>query len=244
MKTEFKQNLKILSSMVDQNAKVGIVNAVTLLQDNICEYLKQLKSDGLYMIEKCHAFFVLTKTHLKINSQLNWCDEVELKTDLINKSSVRLTVLNNVYKNGVAVIEGIQELCGMDSDTRTLRRVESTLFPIDAEEVERYSNLNFEKIAIEFSEDDFVKDVTVEFSNLDLYRHLNNVEYIKLILNTLGLDFYSQNIITEIELNYMSECVLGDKLNVFIKDVGNKIYFQLVKKDKSVFKGYLIYVAI
>ena len=62
MKTEFKQNVKILSSMVDQNVGVGIVNAVTLLQDNMCEYFKQLKSDGIYMIDKCHAFFVLTKT--------------------------------------------------------------------------------------------------------------------------------------------------------------------------------------
>jgi acyl-CoA thioesterase FadM len=244
MKTEFKQNVKILSSMIDQNAGVGIVNAVTLLQDNMCEYFKQLKSDGIYMIDKCHAFFVLTKTHLRFNSKLGWCDEVELRTDLINKSNVRLTLSNSIYKDGVSVIDGIQELCAMDSDNRSLRRVETTLFPGDAEVVLETSNLTFEKINVEFSDDDLRRSIVVEFDNLDFYRHVNNVEYVKFILNTLGLDFYTKNTITELELNYISECVFGDVLNVFIKNIDDRIYFQIKKEDKVVFKGYMVYCGV
>ena len=181
MKKELINKIKMPASLIDVNAKLGAVNAITCMQDNMCEYFKILGCDGITMIPICNAFFVITKTILKFVGDVDWLDEIDLHSYISKRSNIRINVSNHIYKNGNPVVLGLQEMCAVDDSDRRLRMVDSTLFPRDIEVVE-FDELKFSKMMVEFDEDDFVKDITIDVRHLDFYKHTNNVEYAKFIL--------------------------------------------------------------
>lgn len=52
----------------------------------------------------------------------------------------------------------------------------------------------------------------VRYSNLDVNRHLNNARIVDLIADGLDLDRETGRFISELQVNYVSECVCGDEI--------------------------------
>ena len=72
---KYIQELKVLASSTDYSARVGLVGAISYLQDNMCDYFKYLGADGITMIPICQAFFVITKTKIKFHDLPKWAEK-------------------------------------------------------------------------------------------------------------------------------------------------------------------------
>ena len=128
----------------------------------------------------------------------------------------------------------------MDADKRSLRTIDTTLLPLDIE-VTAESELGFSKLNFDMLDENLVKTLTVDCANLDFYKHVNNVEYVRLMVSTLDLDFLIGNTICDFEIHYLNECRFGDQLDIYKKDVGNSVEFEIRKNGATISKARLNY---
>jgi medium-chain acyl-[acyl-carrier-protein] hydrolase len=54
--------------------------------------------------------------------------------------------------------------------------------------------------------------ISVEWSDLDLNGHANNISYIEWVLNTLPVEVLREATLTELDIHFVSEVLLGEKL--------------------------------
>lgn len=240
MKNILEQKMKVSASLTDVNIEMGLVPSLSVVQDNMCEFFKNIGCDGLAMVPVCNCFFVVTKTKIKFNNFLTWLDEFNCKTEICGKSRVRLQLSTEFTKKGTLIATSIQELCAMDADQRSLRTIETTLLPKDIE-VTSSSDMEFSRLTFDMSEANLVKTHSVDCTNLDFYKHTNNVEYVRIMLSTLNLNFLVSNVITDFEIHYVNECRFGDELKIYKNKTNECIDFEVRKNDVIIVKAKLNY---
>lgn len=240
MRNFFKQKIKVQSSQLDLNSEVGLVQSMAIVQDNMCEYFKQIKCDGPTIIPQYNCFYVLTKSKGIFNNFFHWSDEIELTSKVINITKVSVTILTKLInkKSGEIFAECKQELCAMDNTSRRLKMVSDTPFPTHfnlGEIREKY----FDKLSEEFTKKNKVKTIQIESVNIDIYKHTNNVEYIRFLMSTFDKEFLINSRVVGIEIHYISESTFGDVLEIYRKQKDNQFYFEMRKGDKVVTKAVI-----
>ena len=241
MENTFIKKLKLPASLINIKSQLGFVDAVTCLQDNMCEYFRVLGCDGITMLPVCNAFFVISKTLIKFVDTAKWLDDIEVRTIVSKKSNIRVNLTNNIYCSERPIVLGLQEMCAVDGIERKIRTVDSTLFPKDIE-CGGDNGLAFSKFIVNFEEGDVVKEIVIDSSHLDFYKHTNNVEYVKFVLSTMSIEEIENNQIDTFEMHYIAQSVLGDKLKIYKKIDGKCVYFQMVLCDGTIVnKSQIIY---
>jgi acyl-ACP thioesterase len=241
--TEFVQELKVLSTQTDHTTSVGVMQAVSLMQDNMCEYFKNLHCDGPSLIPDYNSFFVLCKTKLRMVEQPKWLQKIKLKTGLLSLSKLRINVCHNFEDlNGNLMIEGLQELCPIYFDTRRVREIASVPYPTDAEPNLDYVNqIKFEKFNEELDNEYLVDKIKINTNNIDFYGHTNNIEYVKFLISVIpSTEFYKMKI-KEFEIHYIRETRERDVIDVFCKKSNGDYYYVMKNGDVVVCKARLLF---
>ena len=81
---------------------------------------------------------------------------------------------------------------------------------------------------------------TIKYSDIDLNNHLNNTRYIELIQDALPLEFFKENTLTFISINYLAELKVNDEVSVYTSN-SNPITILGKKEDKEHFVASLSY---
>lgn len=66
---------------------------------------------------------------------------------------------------------------------------------------------------------------TVRCSDIDVNNHANNTRYTDWILDCFGLEYLTKKEIAHINLCFKKECVMDDRLNIFLGKHGNHEYY-------------------
>ena len=243
MKTRYEQNIKILSSMTDAKAQVGLTFALSYLQDNMSEYFRNLGCDGLTMIPIANCFWVMTKTKVKFNKTIKWMDNVTLATDLSKKSAYRLNILNHIFNSeGTLAIEGVQEICAISNEDRKLIPISATIFPTDIDiDESTIPSLSFTKFDEELDDSCLVKEHLIDSRGIDFFGHTNNVEYARLMLSTLSLNDLNKIAPKQFEIHYISESREGQSLQIYRKVMDHAYYFEIKDGERVVCKSLYEY---
>lgn len=80
IKLEYKKDYKISYTEVDQNLKLGLVEAITFPQNMVTEYFESFKSDNIVLKNKNNAIWVVSKTKVHFNKYPNWRDVIYGRT--------------------------------------------------------------------------------------------------------------------------------------------------------------------
>lgn len=72
---------------------------------------------------------------------------------------------------------------------------------------------------------------TVRYSDLDRNGHLNNVRIVDIIADGLELERIEDAFVSEIQVNYLSECSCGDALQLSVGQDTNGIYYVFAAAD-------------
>lgn len=238
MANNFKQDIKVLSSQTDDKCRLGVLGAFSLLQDNMCEYFRALKCDGLNLVPTHNCFFVVAKTKVHFVDDFQWLDRVQLSTEDASVSRVAVnlhtTFLNNLGKVG---IDCMQEMCVMDCTSRRLRMVDTTPFPMQNDNCERVRF--FEKLP-HLEDGQLVGEEKVCYTNIDFYHHTNNVEYVRMLLNYIPSDLKDMQI-KDFEIHYLSESKLGDVLKIYYCRKNDALYFEICCDGRDVTRVKITY---
>jgi acyl-ACP thioesterase len=221
--------------------QMGILSSLGVAQDNMCEFFKAIKCDGPTMIPKTNCFFVMLKNKIHINDFKSWLDEFSVRTELVSQTRIRLSVQTKFLDDSGSVFATcLQEMCPMDVTTRKERMVADTTLPEDMELTDN-AELNFEKMTFDLSEENLVQTKQIDATNIDIYKHTNNLEYVRFMLSTFDMDFIENNTLTDIEIHYICESRFGDNLKIFRRIENDVIYFQINNGDKVITKAIVNY---
>lgn len=242
MDTLFKQNIKVLASQTNFDAKVGLIDALRYFQDNMSEYFKALNCDGVYLVPKRHAFWAVTKTKIRFNCDVDWLDNFEIFSNVSKISLIRLDLSHKIENANERAIDCLQEMCLLDSETRKVRSIDSVPeFPKDATVIEAYNDLAFDKFNFDYDKMELKKSVVVDANNVDFFGHTNNVEYAKMMYGACTCEFLRSIKIKTFEIHYIKESREFDKLDIYFKQTENEINFGIKNSDIVIAEANLMY---
>lgn len=66
----------------------------------------------------------------------------------------------------------------------------------------------------------------VDFSDLDMHRHVNNVKYVDWILKSLPTTFRKKNLLLQLDINYFAEAQSGDGVHIITSEEVRNIVFR------------------
>lgn len=238
----YNQNMKVLASQLDMNAEMGLIGSLQVVQDNMCEYFKNLGCDGITMIPICNSFFVVTKTKIIFNKKMKWLDKFNLNSEICSMTRIKLNLGTDIIsESGEVCYSCLQEMCPIDATTRAIRMINSTLMPDDIEP-SKTTDIVFTKMLFSLEEKDLSFVKVVDVSNIDFYKHTNNVEYVKFMFSTLDLDFVKDYKLVDFEIHYIAESRCGDQLKVYKKIEDNRVLFEIKNEEKVCVKAVLNYM--
>lgn len=90
--------------------------------------------------------------------------------------------------------------------------------------------LEFKDVGLDF-DFEFCNKIEIEYSHIDVNRHLNNVRYIEWCLDTIDIDSIAELRITDITMNYFKESCYKEILSVHRCFLDNEYVFLITGSD-------------
>lgn len=232
----FTSERVISSAYIDSGVRLGIAQAVLLIQDNLTECFGALGCDGILYRKNHNAFWVFTKTKVHFERRPGWRDVVTARTFPVDNAGMR-THLNTVLSDseGRALITANQEACVLSLENHRPLKLSSLPYPGAGFPPAVFSE-PFERFPADFAEADFAFEQIIRSQHIDMSRHMNNIEYIRLALSVFPDDFLQGHDISDLEVHYTGESTEGQTLRVYRKTAGATTFVQIKESGRTVFE--------
>ena len=240
MKYTCEKEFTLSYTGLDNNAELNTLYAIELAQNLMTEYFGNFKSDNLRLKKQDNALWVLSKTKVKFFNKAVWLDQLHAKGYTIKNTALR-TYIESVFYNqdNKLIFLALQENAVIDIETRKVRKISSISYPNDMEYERSVKELTFEKLTDDFSENDFVYNQKIYYTDIDFSNHTNNAVYIRHILNTFPSDFFGKHNVEDFEIHYLHETLEGDLLSIYKKQTDNTFEFLIKSGDNEVVRAKL-----
>lgn len=238
MKYDYNKEFKVNYTQTDSNLKLSLINSVSLIQDSMTEYFESLGSDNIKIKKEDNALWVVTKTKINFFKIPIWNDDIVTNGYIVKNKNIRVETENTFkYSNGDLSFVTNQELCVIDVDTRKLRKIDTISFPKEIEIRDSVVNTEYLKLNDEFSENDFCYEQEALLSDIDYSKHVNNIAYVRYLLNTLSSEFFDKIVLKDFEIHYISESKERQKLRIYKKQFSNEIRFLVKESDREIVRA-------
>ncbi|MDA3817928.1 MAG: thioesterase [Prolixibacteraceae bacterium] len=226
----YSEDFTIRSYHVDVNCKLTL--------PKLCSFFQEIAGNhtvacgvGWDVLQRENVFWVLSRLKIDVDKYPEWQDKITIRTwsnGLEGLMAVRhFQVLNS---KGKELIRAISLWLMVNTETRRLVKADEFMrdFPVNTERLydENPGKIKPLKEPVSFD------PVQVSFTETDMNKHMNNVNYIERIINSYGYDFLLENNIKHFEINFLKEAVPGDVLKVQQQSVENdKFMNNIVRVD-------------
>lgn len=235
----YNYNFRVDCSRVDNTAYLSLDSIFDFIQIAGTEFLGMNKYDNINMKKNYDSAWVITKAKVKINKLPYWCSEIKLKAYVVNIKIAKIDIEVCAYDdNDNLLFVAVDEYCPIDLKTRRIKRLRD----IEFNDINVYDSLiGIGYNVIKFNNPILKDSLTVKFCDIDFTNHTNNVSYIRFIMNYLSRYFINNNDILNIDLHYLNESLLSDKLDIYENKDNNIINLLIKKVDIDVFSISLEY---
>ena len=234
----FKKEQIISSNFINADTKLSPLGVFQLVENAVTEGMASQHIDGLTIKRLYNAFWVFSKNKVKLLGSANWGETITIESFVSGISAAKLNVDTALKSaNGQIVAYSHCEMCPLDLATGRIRRTSSV--GVDGTVVEpaqidvEYDKLDCDNLPV-------VEEVTVRSTNIDCWRHANNVEYMRFIFNTYSVEELLAYPIKELEVNYVSQSFENDVLSVHKSATDNGDLFAITKSGTPIIKCKII----
>lgn len=224
---------EIYFSQCYPNAALKIPELSNLLQLTAAEHAER-GGVGFAALADYDQSWIMTRMRIEIDKLPVWSNQVAIRTwveELKGVKSIRNFELSYQGEKYIGV-SSLWAIFNMKT-----RRPDG--LKIDTSHVERYPDLHATTTANRKLTADFqvmeTYEYTVQFSDLDIVRHVNNVKYLEWCLNYVDPAIILDHKIKAIDLNFIKELGLGDVVTICKGFRENKVYFQILRGEMLCF---------
>ncbi len=234
MRYEYRNEFEVSYSQADRWLALDMVSAVSMIQQMNTEYFRSFKCDNITCKERDNALWVITKTRLHFVRTPMWGEILSGVSGTIKTHGYKTELDTVLSCAGEDCIVARQELFVIDASSREPRRIDTLAYPQDMEYVSESLPLRFFRIKEELGEEDLVYKDHFRLTDIDFSNHVNNVVYVRYILNALTPSFFSSRRIVDFEIQYRHECYEGHELFVYRRDIDDCTMDLQIKSDGQI----------
>jgi len=226
---QFEKEFEILSFQIDPNGKLRWASLADLLQEVAWKHADS-RDFGQQLFEK-GFMWVLSRFHIKILEMPSWGKHIKIKTAGrgINKLfALREFEVEN--EEGKVIAKAMSAWLLLDIKSKRPQRPRQVL-PSELFDDNPDDSLLPDKVNLAF-EMELGKSFPVNYSDLDMNNHVNNVSYIRWIE-----DFCFENEIqfNELLINYISEAIMGEEITLIFHKSGKETFLSGIFNNRQVF---------
>lgn len=228
------EKIKLLNSNFDLNDRLKPTSIFELFQDVACVHGEQMGVGFEEMLEK-KLFWVVSRVKYDVLIDPKVYQDVIIETWYHKKGRIdfdRDYLIKDL--DGNVLVKGTSKWCVISTETRRLETIDKINYPD-----EYYPEVNYEERFVKTPcierEGEPAYSHTVSYNEIDHNLHLNNVNYATYVYNALKAKEFSH-----FQLNFIEECKLGERLDVFVKEDENSGYLVAgYVDDKVKFSAYV-----
>ena len=235
----FESQREISSAFIDSSVRMGVAQSLLLVQDNLTECFGAMNCDGVVYREQFNVFWVFTKTKVHFERRPDWREIVVARTFPVDNLGMRTHINTEIIDtDGKRLLIANQEACILSLETHRPVKITTLTYPKEGFPNAVF-NESFERFPSDFNENEFVFEQTVRSCHIDMSRHMNKIEYIKLALSVFTDDFLLNHEVTDLEVHYTGESKEGQNLRVYRRDDSEcpgKTFVHIKEGDRCVFE--------
>ena len=217
----------------------SVIGAAQIVEDSVCAFFAAFGKDNVTLSTKYNALWVFVKNKFQKRATVSWNEDITVECCFteITKATV---VVDTVVKNskGETAIAARTELCVIDLDTQRIRRISSVEFPEDIGVYPSVAGFGFTRFSNAFLREEY--KFNVPSTSIDLCGHVNNVEYLRFILNATSVEKEVDSPVRETEINFVAQAREGEMLTVFGGENGVDEFYEIRSGDKVVARCKLL----
>ena len=217
---KYTENYRIKSFHANKYGKASLTSLLNFMIEAAWGHA-QILDWGYDKLQANNLFWVLSRMYIEVERYPEWQEEIVVKTWPAGTDGMF------AYRNySIETVDGELILqassCWLILDLKTkkiflLREYRDTFPKLD--------NPDHCRIPKRIKPPVHPKEMNfspVLFSELDVNKHFNSVNYLERVLNDFGTDFLDENEPVNIELNYLKEGLQGDSLAVVHQQVNDQ----------------------
>lgn len=205
----WEEDFRVLTFHMDPGGKAHLSSICNFLQEGASMHAAHAGFGYEFMMAN-NQVWVLARQKVIIDAYPVWNDQLKLKTWSRGKEGifyVRDFVIENEKQE--TIIKATTSWAAINLKTRRPEVVEG---------LENGLKSLKEKVAIdgklnklpELENSEFTRKRKIEYSDIDLVYHVNNVKYIELIMNSFPLKTHKKKKVRTLEINYLGEAKYGE----------------------------------
>ncbi len=238
---KWKDYYSIYSFQCNPKGKIRISAIAQLLQESAWTHAESNMA-GYHSLKPEGLLWILSGLKIKIIDLPTWGESMELKTWGKKYESLFAYRDFEIFKKTTKElkIQAASAWLLVDSETHRPKRITHDLQRIppltdsvdDAKPGQIDLPGSFES----------VRDITVVYSEIDVYNHVNNTKYIQWCIDSLDEYHAGKFQISEFEIRFVSEAHLNDELRIYFQKTAQGYVFQAKNKgsEKEIFRAKII----
>ncbi|MBO6280504.1 MAG: hypothetical protein J6M95_02870 [Bacilli bacterium] len=208
----YKEKVQVTSIDVDQNLELRLSSLFKLMQSVASNHAESIKA-GHWELFEHNLLWVVIRMEVKIYRTPILDEVITIGTHPgVTRSFIYPRYFEIYDSKGKLIIAASSMWAMINKDTRRVMVKPEGIKPIKPESDKDDLPLP-EKVSGEANL--LVDKRKVKYTEIDLNGHLNNTQYIEFILDTHEPDFYKENRIASISINYDKEIKYGDEVSIY-----------------------------
>ena len=223
----------VTPSLCDASFRLGIAQQFSLVQDIAAEHAEALGVGAAAMTAR-GAFWIAVRTRLEFVAQAEMMAPLSVSTWPVRCAPEDLRLLRRyrIESAGKTLAEGQTEWMILNAATGRLFRARDAGFPADMEyHDDPVAPVPFSRIADDCTEADLCFHKTVRASDIDYGSHMNNVAYVRTMLDSFDCGALSALPVHSFEIRYGDPCHEGDEIAIYRKATDAGYLFAIKKPN-------------
>ena len=228
---KYVSKFKVGASQTDSGVGISVLGVCSIIQDNVCAFFAEFGKDNVSLKRDYGAVWVFVKNRIVKRAVAFWNETITVESFISKRTSATVVVDTVIRKDdGEVAYYARTESCVIDVKEQRIRRISSVELPEETGVYPSESGLEFTRW-----EEDGEKELysfIVPSTSIDYCYHLNNVEYLRFILNAVSAEYNGKHVPTDVEIHYVSQSREGETLTVYGDAGGNFDRYQVVNGGK------------
>jgi len=227
------ESFKVHSYDVDFKKTATLESLCQHFQEAAWNHAEQLGAGYQRLLEE-NRFWVLSRLLVEVARHPRWGETITLRTwPRAAKSVFAMRDFEMLDSSGARIVAGTSGWLVLDTKTRKPQRVDKLIAGIKTPADKRALEREPQKLDCGEPGADS-RQVTVQYSDIDVNSHANNSCYVGWLMDSYPLDFHRSNAVGSLEVNFLGEAVAGETLSVFSNKAAPGEFWHVIKSGSPV----------
>lgn len=239
----WKEKFKILSFHMDPRSKAHITSLCNFLQEGAGAHAENTGFGFDDMMSR-NQVWVLSRLKVEIEEYPAWNDDIVLHTWSRGREGIfylRDFEIKNIHND--TIVKASSSWAAINTKTRRPGIVEGLEEGLLSNKDKNAFKESLDKLP-DITNQKLLRKRKIEFTDIDLVYHVNNVKYIELIINSFPSEILMNKRVKSLEINYLGEAKYEEEVSVFSKGIHDNIDLVNVVREsdqKEVCRARLIW---